>query len=38
MEQKSSMKKIHQTVIKASPNRETIANAINIIPNLVVED
>lgn len=35
---KEQYEKIHQTVIKASPNRATIADAITIIPNLVVED
>lgn len=35
---KEQFEKIHQTVIKTSPGRATFANAINIIPDLIVED
>lgn len=35
---KEQYEKIHQTVIKASPNRATIANAIPIVPDLVIEE
>ncbi|AZV59419.1 OsmC family protein [Peribacillus frigoritolerans] len=35
---KEQYEKIHQTVIKASPNLATIANAITIVPEMVIED
>lgn len=35
---KDQFEKIHQTVIKTSPNRATVANSINIIPELVIEE
>ncbi|WP_062234709.1 OsmC family protein [Fictibacillus sp. FJAT-27399] len=35
---KEQFEKIHDTVIRSSPNRATIANSIEIIPNLVIEE
>lgn len=35
---KEQFERIHQTVIKTSPNRATIANPINILCDLVVEE
>ncbi|MGM8365986.1 OsmC family protein [Virgibacillus sp. W0181] len=35
---KEQYEKIHQTVIKTSPNRATIENAIPIVPELIIED
>ncbi|WP_342601922.1 OsmC family protein [Peribacillus sp. FSL E2-0159] len=35
---KEQYEKLHEAVIKTSPNRATIANAITIVPELVIED
>ncbi|NEU30901.1 OsmC family protein [bacterium LRH843] len=35
---KEQFEKIHDTVIRTSPNRATIENAITIIPNLIIEN
>lgn len=34
---KEQFEQIHDTVIRSSPNRATVANEINIVPNLIIE-